>query len=533
MRKKSIRLVIIAVVLTCIFMIASRFFNASSKNTLANSENSNTYTAVEVKKGSIAVKATGSGSVTPSERKQIVSNTEGTIQNILVSKGDEVKKDDILVTFEDDSESIDIQNAKLNLSLQNQQLASLQNDKNNLKVYAPYSGTIGDIKAIVGKEVSKGYLFTTISDDTKLEVKALYNKLQVDNIKIGQKATIELPEYFNSISGTVTNIDDSITTNNTGAVFHEVTIEIENLGGLDVDTNAVVYVQTDNGRLIAQEAKIQKITPIDVNLKYGGVIDNILVNSGDVVIEGQLIAELVNSSLDDQINSQLIKIEQTELSLTDKLNKLDDTTITSTLSGTVLNVNVDEGEKINSKASIVEIADLSTMKVTIPVDELDINKVELGQKAIITAEAVQNTVFEAEVTDIDIEGKSTNGVSTFDVTLTLIEHDGLKPGMSVNAEIIIATKRDALLLPIEVIQKSGNKYFVMLKDENKEEPKLCNVKLGLVSEDYAEIVEGLKEGDSVMSLINTQTTKQNMPMGFGMGMPGQKRPGGQKNVKNR
>lgn len=163
------------------------------------------------------------------------------------------------------------------------------------------------------------------------------------------------------------------------------------------------------------------------------------------------------------------------------------------------------------------IIDLNNLEVIIPVDELDINNIELGQEAIVTAEAIPNVSFNANVSKIALEGDVNNGVATFDVTLSLKEIDGLKPGMSVNAEIIIDSKEDALLVPIEAVQSRKDKKFVLVKKgEDNSEVEFVEVEIGLVSEDYVEIVEGLNEGDTVVYQSTAVNEENQQRQGMGM-----------------
>ena len=81
------------------------------------------------------------------------------------------------------------------------------------------------------------------------------------------------------------------------------------------------------------------------------------------------------------------------------------------------------------------------MVFNLEVDELEISKIELGQTANITADALPDETFTGEVTKIANEGTSQNGVTTYKVELTISEPGNLISGMNVNAEIIVRVKR--------------------------------------------------------------------------------------------
>jgi len=190
------------------------------------------------------------------------------------------------------------------------------------------------------------------------------------------------------------------------------------------------------------------------------------------------------------------------------------------IDGTVLTINVKEGEEVLSKTSLLTLADLSTIKVEIPVDELDIFKIALDQKANVWSDALPGKVYSATVTDIAREGTRESGIATFDVTLELEPGAPFKVGMSVEAEIITAVKNDVLLIPIAAVQERGKQKFVMVPGDGKQNKnQIAEIQTGLANEDYVEVISGLSEGDVIQYTI-AKSTQSNMLRNQGIGMPG-------------
>jgi HlyD family secretion protein len=100
--------------------------------------------------------------------------------------------------------------------------------------------------------------------------------------------------------------------------------------------------------------------------------------------------------------------------------------------------------------------------MVVSVDELDIPKVEVGQQAEILVEALPDHTYTGKVTKIANEGTTNNGVAAFDVTILLDNAEGIKPGMSAEAKILVASKDDALYLPVEAVQSFRGEYFVLV-----------------------------------------------------------------------
>ncbi|MDK2986098.1 MAG: HlyD family secretion protein [Clostridia bacterium] len=529
MKKKYLKYGVIGVL--CLAVLSGTFirYYLDKKD---NSKNVAQYAIVEVKRGDIQVTASGTGSIEASVRKEIMTLNNGIVDKIYVEEGQFVNEGDLILTFENNTENSMIERAKLNVYIAENNLKELEGDLENLKIYAPASGVVGDIEVNTGEELSKGYILTTITDKSKLEATGQFNKSQIKNIKVGDKAEVLILGSFQTINGTVTKVNET-PGDNEGAVLYGVTVEVDNPGGLTSGMKVQITINNDKGSFAAVENTGLKIkTPYDVKLLYGGILKKLNISSGDYVNKGELLAELENTSLQTQIDTQKIKLEQSRLELSEKLQDLDNTAIYSPISGTITKINVTEGEQIRENSAVAVVSDLDNLEVVIPVDELDINKVKVGQKAVVTVEAVPEMEYSAEVSKIALEGSTTGGVATFDVTLSLNDTKGLKPGMTANAEIISSNKKNVLLLPIEAIQQRGKQKFVITGDEKnlkQDKPNITPIKIGLVSEQYVEITEGLNEGDKVFyPLVSKSTQNQQRIPGMGMMGAGRERPSGGK-----
>lgn len=518
MKKKSI--FIIAIILAVVVIgttYGDTYMVSFSKNTSNETEGKN-FITVNVKKGDITMSASGSGNVEPSVRKEVKNLDNGNIvDRIFVEEGQQVKEGDLILTFEGDSQNSQIEQAKLDLTQHQNQLESLKEQLNDLKIYTNESGYIGDIKADTGNELSNNFLLTTITDTSHSEISGLYHQKQLEKINVGDKATVTLIDSFFTIDGMVSRINKIPIPQEDGAVLYEVIVEVENPGGISESTKGLVVINNENGAFTSlEETYFETKAPKEVRLNISGTLTNLYVSSGDYVEKGDLIAELENNDIYDNIENQQINIEKKKLQLSELLENLDETAVYSPISGIVTKINVTEGERVSSNSILAVISDLSNLQVVIPIDELDVNKVKLGQKGVVTAEAVPDTTFNAEVTDIALEGDIQNGVATYDVTLSLNEIEGLKPGMTVNAEIITDQRKNTLLIPIEAVQQKGNEKFVLVKENEDSQLEMIPIEIGLVSTDHVEVTSGLNEGDVVVYPV-ASTTNSNMER-KGMGM---------------
>lgn len=160
---------------------------------------------------------------------------------------------------------------------------------------------------------------------------------------------------------------------------------------------------------------------------------------------------------------------------------------------------------------IMQVADLSQMRVRLNLNELDVAKVRARMPVQITVDALPERKYRGVVRKIapasqsNPQQASALGVVKFAVEVYLNQtDDALRPGMTARCRIITAQKPDALRLPLEAIGKENDRDYVLRIVPNQTEPdgkpktEKVFVKIGLRSARYAEILEGVGAGDKVL-----------------------------------
>ncbi|NHM32614.1 efflux RND transporter periplasmic adaptor subunit [Neobacillus terrae] len=204
--------------------------------------------------------------------------------------------------------------------------------------------------------------------------------------------------------------------------------------------------------------------------------------------------------------------------------------ITAPADGVITTIAVSNGERVQSGQVVAHLTNYNFLKTIASIDELDIPKVQAGQPATIKVNALPDQTFTGKVTAIANEGTSTNGVSSFDVTVSIDNPKNLKVGMSTETSILTASKNDALYVPLDAVHTVNGQKFVMLAAENPDQTQSNNqgtgqnfsrnrvmVKTGLANEDYVEITQGLTEGQTVR-LPNLASSSTSGQFGSGRGM---------------
>ncbi|OGO59823.1 MAG: hypothetical protein A2025_01415 [Chloroflexi bacterium RBG_19FT_COMBO_47_15] len=188
-------------------------------------------------------------------------------------------------------------------------------------------------------------------------------------------------------------------------------------------------------------------------------------------------------------------------------NKKDDllkTVILAPFDGTVVSVGVKKDDVLSamdySSKTAVQLVDTSQIKFQGLVDEIDILKIETGQKAMISVDAVPDKVFTGTVSFISPYGSTDTGnVVKFAVTIKLDPTDvELKGGLTATADIAVYNAENVLLVPLSAVTTAPAGSFVTVTDEATGQFEKRQVTLGRQNYQFAEVLSGLQEGDKVI-----------------------------------
>lgn len=147
------------------------------------------------------------------------------------------------------------------------------------------------------------------------------------------------------------------------------------------------------------------------------------------------------------------------------------------------------------------------------IDELDIGKVAVGQSVQITAEAAEGRTYTSVITKVSVLGTTSGGVTSYPATVRIEETEGLRPGMNVDAEIVLEQAENVLAVPVEAVSR-GNLVLITEDSpsasgaEEREAPEgyvYVSVEAGVSDDSYAQILSGLQEGDTAAYIPSSGT----------------------------
>lgn len=438
-----------------------------------DSEEKSKYTTFAAQQGDITETIEQSGVVEPYERREITSLVKGEIIVSNYEEGDYVEEGATLYQIDDEDAQLQIEKAENSIEKANISLNETNKDISNLNIYAPASGTLSGFDLKAGENVQNGVIGYITNTDT-LTVSIPFTAADYNKISVGDSATLTSSLYMTSFSGKVTHKYNSVSgTANDGSQLKNVEFEFSNPGAVSEGATLAAKVNTSSGTVNSSgSGKVENGSKTEVYCEVqGSKASSVKVKNGDSVKKGQLIATLSNDSLYSTKKNGELSLKDSKLSLESNKKTLEDYNITAPISGTVITKTSKLGDKIdnsNSQTVMMVIADMSKMKFTISVDELDIAKIQIGQKAIVDADAIDGESFEGRVNSVASEGTSTgDGVTTYEVEIVIDEPGDLKSGMNVNANIVINEALDVVYIPEEAIMgKNGTKAMVLVKSEN-------------------------------------------------------------------
>ena len=226
---------------------------------------------------------------------------------------------------------------------------------------------------------------------------------------------------------------------------------------------------------------------------------------------------LLEGSSDEDIASAEADVETAQLNLEEAQRELEQASLTARFSGTVTEVNGGVGERVET-AGVIDLADLSVLHIDVPVDEIDLPEVVVGQSAIVVLDALSDVNITGQVTAIAPSPTGTD-IVTYEVTVTLDEQqEGAVVGMTSNVSIETERHENVVVVPstmVAVDDTTGETYVNKVEEDGTTTKTV--IELGLREDDLIEVLSGLEEGDRIsLPVLTTPGSDDEDEAGTGM-----------------
>ncbi len=448
-----------------------------------------------VKRGNFQMTIRATGNLEPLLDVEVKSNVEGEVIELLVDDGDFVEKDDILVRLDPELYQEEEKQAQADVKAAAAQL--MQSELNiELKKERLNSDEIQRKAAVriaqANLETTKAESLTRISS-AETDIQATKNLLEQDNISLEQakislaQAELSLAEYETSKNSSKVSLDSakSELDRNTSLYEQELVskqvLEDTETRYANANTqheNAKKRVESQKQTIVSQQRTIEArktgIKTREAQLQYQELnLQHLKKTRQKAEEESQIRLDNSKTQLQElllTIDNEKLLTEQSkvsaganllrrESSLKNQEERLAWTTIKAPMSGTVTQLDIEQGEIVTSGRSafsqsppIMTIADLSKMVVKTFINEVDMERLENNQPAVINIDAFQTQKYEGRVYEISPSGQQQDNIISFEVMIEVLDSSGkIKPGMSADVDIITYEEKNVLLLPLDAV----------------------------------------------------------------------------------
>ena len=458
------------------------------------------YVQTTPEKRDLSNSLSGTGTLNPANTYNVKSLVAGKVLTSTIEEGDIVEEGTVLYTVDASDATTKAEQASITL-----QQAQRSYDKTVDRQYvrAEVAGVVATLKVAKGDEVTSGQEVAVIRDSSKMVLQLEFPAADAATFSVGQSAEVTLDGTFETLTGTVTAVTgtDALSTGN--LLTRTVTITVRNAGGL---TTAQAATATINGVSCIAAKCFEYQAERTLTTLAAGTVTAINVQEGGAVNKDDIVLQISGEDLTEAIQSAAETLRSAELNMDNLQEAMNNYTVTSPISGTIIEKNAKAGDALTAGADLCTIYDLSYLVMVINVDELQVSDVSVGQSVQVTADAVPDKTYTGTVTRVSMKGSSNGGTTTYPVTVRIDETEGLRPGMNANAEIVVAEAKNTLAVPNAAIVRGG--YVLVTKDS----PSAANadpdmtapegyvyvpVKTGVSDDDYTQIVSGITGNDTV------------------------------------
>lgn len=444
--------------------------------------------SAEVISGSISTSVYGSGRLSDDDVEKLEIPSGVKLKEIRVSPGDKVDGGTLLASVNVNSVLAAMNDVSDQLSTLDSSISAAASSSGVSYISASVSGRIKKIYAAAGDSVS-GVMY----EHGALMLLSLDGYMAVDidapSLSAGDSVTVT-GEGGASYAGTVDSVTGGTATvlvSDNGTAYGEsVTVADENGSTLG---SGALYIH--------DELKI---------MGYTGTVSYVSVSENSAVYSGSTLLSLSGGAESAGYDALLEQRAELEDELSQLIAIYREGGVYSGLSGTVKAVNaVDEDDEDSSSEDETDteqyfsISPDETMSISVSVDESEILSVSVGQSAEVTIDSIDGESFTGTVTEIDRAGTSSSGVTTYTAVISIEKTDAMLAGMSASATIKIDGVENALLIPVDALNRTSSGYYVYTEcdEESGTLGGMVEVTAGISNSVYAEITSGLSEGDTV------------------------------------
>lgn len=260
-------------------------------------------------------------------------------------------------------------------------------------------------------------------------------------------------------------------------------------------------------RTVESTGQVSPANRLEVKSPIAGRIETLMVDEGDKVEKGQVVAWISSTERATLLDTARAKGPD-EVKYWEEIYKA--APLVAPLSGTVIVRSLEPGQTITSSSAVIVIAD--RLIVVGQVDETDIGALFAGQRVSVKLDAYPDSAFEGTVESIAYDSKMVSNVTMYEVNVTPENlPDFARSGMTSTLTFLVEEHKDVPVVPTAALEYRKSKAFVRLPAKEGKEPEVRAVQTGLSENSFTEIREGLAVGDEILvpQVVRKKETSKN------------------------
>lgn len=507
----------VVIIITIVLIIGIGFFIFSQGG------NGPSYDFVVAERGDIIQEVSVTGRVTAAESVELAFEKTGRISRTEVDVGDHVSKGQKLLFLENSDTAADlaqaeanvkIQQAKLNELLAGSRLEEIEVQKVKVEnARAALTDSLLDLivkmqdaftksddavrnkvdQFISGAKTSSPDLTFQIADSS-LEISIESGRFAIESTLVEWKSDAGALSINSDTSAETIKTKNNLST--TKEFLEDVSLAVNSLKS----NSALSQATIDGYRADVSTART------NVNTAISAVVaaeESVQDESSALLLEEQELSLVEAPTRPEQILAQEAKLEEARATVSKKKAELAKTILYSPISGIVTVQDAKVGEIVSANSVVVSLISTTEFEIEANVPEADIAKIAIGDFAKTTLDAYDSDIFfDVVVVSINPAETIIEGVATYKTTFQFSKKDNrVKSGMTANIDIVTGVREGVIAIPARAVVTQNGDKWVRIVDENNvitESPVVVGLR---GSDGRIEILEGVNEGDSVITFI--------------------------------
>jgi HlyD family secretion protein len=471
-----------------------------------------------------ADQVSAAGNIELSSQRPVVLQVEGNVSQVAVQVGDEVAAGDLLVALDTTDLERAEKQAELTLASAQAQLDALQEPADAAEIASAQASLASAQQNLADVQAGPSQAELAAAEASLAAAQASYAELQAS------PSDAELTELSADLEKTMIDLQQAqwaydqvsykgdVGASSQAADLQQATIDYNAAkAAYDIATQPASQADLQDALSAIQSAQEQVDT-----LRAQPTQADLAAAEAEVASAQSTLDSLTKGASESDLKAAEISVQQAQLDLDAAQADLAQAQLRAPIAGTVLSVDVEVGEQAAAGTTVVTLADMNGLELTVNVAEVDIGKIHLDQAVEITVDALPDKVFKGSVTRIAPASDSESGVVNYPVTIQLTDTDlsGVRPGMTAVAGMLGEATADSWLVPTSALQERNGETVVTLLRNGQPTP-ISVTSQG--SEGEWTVVQSaeLKEGDqaigTVSSFLNQDTGSSGLgPAGGGM-----------------